>query len=235
VRLRCASVGRIGDAHAIPKLIAALNDEMWDVRYAPRIRSSRWSTQHRSVARGIAKASQRRPHILEALAKLGYNRAPRVHRHSCIPIPHAGRACSQLSNASRMCGRARCDAFANARATLRCWVDHSRRANPRRVAHIHISSLRAAISFGIACASPIRPSACAARRPPVRVDLLSAVLRARTSRGRAYDERIKCGRPRLVAVNQWQHWGWLRLLLIKTARKTAEAGDLIVLRVSIHR
>jgi HEAT repeat protein len=74
VRLRAAqALGRIADARAIPKLIDALNDEMWDVRYAAAdslIALGRPGVEPLRAA--YAKASPRaRPHILEALAKLG--------------------------------------------------------------------------------------------------------------------------------------------------------------------
>jgi HEAT repeat protein len=74
VRLRAAqALGRIANARAIPKLIAALNDEMWDVRYAAEdslVALGRPSIGPLRAA--FAKASLRsRPHILEALAKLG--------------------------------------------------------------------------------------------------------------------------------------------------------------------
>jgi HEAT repeat protein len=74
VRLRAAqALGRIGNVHAIPKLMDALNDEMWDVRYAAEdslIALGRPSMK--PLRASFAKAPQRaRPHILEALAKLG--------------------------------------------------------------------------------------------------------------------------------------------------------------------
>jgi hypothetical protein len=74
VRLRAAqALGRIANAKAIPKLMAALNDEMWDVRYAAEdslVALGRPSIG--SLRSAFAKASPRaRPHILEALAKLG--------------------------------------------------------------------------------------------------------------------------------------------------------------------
>jgi HEAT repeat protein len=78
VRFRAAqALGRIGDVRAIPKLITALNDEMWDVRYAAEdslVVLGRPSIGPLRAA--FAKASpQARPHILEALAKLGDKRA----------------------------------------------------------------------------------------------------------------------------------------------------------------
>jgi hypothetical protein len=74
VRMRAAqALGRIGDTHAIPKLIAALNDEMWDVRYAAEdslVTLGRPSI--RPLRTAFVKApAHARPHILEALAKLG--------------------------------------------------------------------------------------------------------------------------------------------------------------------
>jgi len=62
---------------AIPKLIAALNDEMWDVRYAAE--DSLCALGRTSIGplrAAFVKAPPRaRPHILEALAKLGDKRA----------------------------------------------------------------------------------------------------------------------------------------------------------------
>ena len=74
VRLRAAqALRKIADASAIPKLIAALDDGMWDVRYAAEdslVALGRPSVEPLRVA--FAKAPPRaRPHILEALAKLG--------------------------------------------------------------------------------------------------------------------------------------------------------------------
>jgi hypothetical protein len=78
VRMRAAqALGRIADARAIPKLIAALNDEMWDVRYAAE--DSLCALGRTSIGplrAAFVKAPPRaRPHILEALAKLGDKRA----------------------------------------------------------------------------------------------------------------------------------------------------------------
>jgi HEAT repeat protein len=74
VRLRAAqALGRIANTHSIPKLITALNDEMYDVRYAAEdslIALGKPSLKPLRAA--FAKALPRaRPHILEALAKLG--------------------------------------------------------------------------------------------------------------------------------------------------------------------
>ncbi len=78
VRLRAAqALGRIGDPRAIPALIPALDDEIWSVRYA---------AEDALVALGqpavgplrhaFAKAGPRaQPHIIEALARLGDDRA----------------------------------------------------------------------------------------------------------------------------------------------------------------
>ena len=78
VRLRAAqALGRIGDKRGIPKLIAALDDEMWTVRYAAE--DALVAIGKPSVGpqrRAFTKASQRaRPHIIEALARLGDRRA----------------------------------------------------------------------------------------------------------------------------------------------------------------
>jgi HEAT repeat protein len=74
VRLRAAqALGKIGDRRATSKLIGALDDELWDVRYAAEdglVAFGRSSI--RPLRRTYAKASPRaRPHVLEALAKLG--------------------------------------------------------------------------------------------------------------------------------------------------------------------
>jgi len=78
VRLRAAqALGRIADARAIPKLIAVLNDEMYDVRYAAA--DSLVVLGRPSIGplrKAFAKAPLRaRPHIIEALVKLGDKRA----------------------------------------------------------------------------------------------------------------------------------------------------------------
>jgi HEAT repeat protein len=78
VRLRAAqALGRIGDKHAVPKLLAALNDEMWDVRYAAEDALVAFGKSSiRPLRSAFAKASPRvRPHIIEALARLGDKRA----------------------------------------------------------------------------------------------------------------------------------------------------------------
>jgi len=74
VRLRAAqALGRIGDRHATLKLIGALGDELWDVRYAAEDGLVGFGRQSIGpLRRAFAKASPRaQPHILEALAKLG--------------------------------------------------------------------------------------------------------------------------------------------------------------------
>jgi HEAT repeat protein len=74
VRLRAAqALGRMGDTHAIPRLIAALGDEMWDVRYAAEdalvvLGKPSIGPLRRAWPRALPRA---RPHVLEALAKLG--------------------------------------------------------------------------------------------------------------------------------------------------------------------
>jgi HEAT repeat protein len=78
VRLRAAqALGRIGDRRATSKLIGALGDEFWDVRYAAE--DGLVGLGRRSIGplrQAFAKASPRaQPHILEALAKLGDSRA----------------------------------------------------------------------------------------------------------------------------------------------------------------
>ena len=89
VRLRAAqALGKIGDRRATSKLIEALDDDLWDVRYAAEdglVAFGRSSIG--PLRRAYAKASPRaRPYILEALAKLGYSPAlgwARVfHQHS---------------------------------------------------------------------------------------------------------------------------------------------------------
>ena len=74
VRLRAAqALGRIGDKRAIPKLVVALNDNMYDVRYAAEealVGFGRASIG--PLRKAFATASARaKPHVLEALAKLG--------------------------------------------------------------------------------------------------------------------------------------------------------------------
>ncbi len=74
VRLRAAqALGRIGDTHAIPKLIAVLGDEMWDVSYAAEDALVVLGKPSIGPLRSaFTKASPRaQPHVLEALAKLG--------------------------------------------------------------------------------------------------------------------------------------------------------------------
>ena len=78
VRLRAAqALGRIGDRRATTKLIGALGDELWDVRYAAE--DGLVGLGRRSIGplrRAFAKASPRaQPYILEALAKLGDSQA----------------------------------------------------------------------------------------------------------------------------------------------------------------
>ena len=78
VRLRAAqALGRIGNRRAIAKLIAALDDEMWDVRYAAEDALVKFGKPSIGPLReAYTKASARaRPHIIEALAKLGDKRA----------------------------------------------------------------------------------------------------------------------------------------------------------------
>ena len=74
VRLRAAqALGKIGDRRATSGLIGALDDELWDVRYAAEdglVAFGRSSIG--PLRRAHAKASPRaQPYILEALAKLG--------------------------------------------------------------------------------------------------------------------------------------------------------------------
>jgi HEAT repeat protein len=78
VRLRAAqALGRIGDRRATPKLLGALGDELWDVRYAAEDGLVGFGRQSIGpLRRAFAKASPRaQPHILEALAKLGDSQA----------------------------------------------------------------------------------------------------------------------------------------------------------------
>lgn len=77
VRLRAAqALGRIGDRRAIPALVAALGDELWTVRYAAEdalVALGRRSVP--SLRAAYRDAPPRaRPHIVEALAKLGDRR-----------------------------------------------------------------------------------------------------------------------------------------------------------------
>ncbi len=78
VRLRAAqALGRIGDRRATPKLLGALGDELWDVRYAAEDGLVGFGRQSIGpLRRAYAKASPRaQAHILEALAKLGDSQA----------------------------------------------------------------------------------------------------------------------------------------------------------------
>jgi HEAT repeat protein len=78
VRFRAGqALGRIGDRRAIPKLLVALDDEMWDVRYAAEDALVALGKPSIGPLRSaFAKASPRaRAHIIEALAKLGDERA----------------------------------------------------------------------------------------------------------------------------------------------------------------
>ena len=77
VRLRAAqALGRIGDHQATGKLIGALDDEMWDVRYAAEDALVAFGRQGIDpLRRASTKATPRaRPHIIEALARLGDRR-----------------------------------------------------------------------------------------------------------------------------------------------------------------
>jgi len=77
-RLRAAqALGRIGDRRSIPNLVGALNDELWDVRYAAEDALVGFGKQSIAPLRGaFAKAGPRaRPFIVEALARLGDRRA----------------------------------------------------------------------------------------------------------------------------------------------------------------
>jgi len=78
LRLRGAqALGRIGDRRAIPNLVAALDDKLWDVRYAAEDALVTFGNPSIGpLRRAFATASARaRPHIIEALAKLGDRRA----------------------------------------------------------------------------------------------------------------------------------------------------------------
>lgn len=78
VRLRAAqALGRIGDRQAIPALIARLDDELWDVRYAAQDALVTLGKPSAGPLRAaFGKASPRsRSHIIAALAKLGDRRA----------------------------------------------------------------------------------------------------------------------------------------------------------------
>jgi HEAT repeat protein len=92
VRLRAAqALGRIGDFRAAGKLIGALDDEMWDVRYAAEDALVAFGTQGVDpLRRASAKATPRaRPHIIEALARLGDRRALSLadaERHGADPL-----------------------------------------------------------------------------------------------------------------------------------------------------
>jgi HEAT repeat protein len=77
-RLRAAqALGRIGDRQAVPALLAALDDELWTVRYAAQDALVALGRSSLGPLRAAwAKAPPRaRPHLLDALAKLGDRRA----------------------------------------------------------------------------------------------------------------------------------------------------------------
>jgi len=78
VRLRAAqALGKIGDRRATTRLIALLDDEMWDVRYAAEdavVGFGKQSVGRLRAAYGDA-SPRARPHILEALARLGDSKA----------------------------------------------------------------------------------------------------------------------------------------------------------------
>ena len=74
VRLRAAqALGKIGDRRAIPALLRKLDDEMYDVRYAAEDALVNFGNPSlTSLREAYRRATPRaRPHILEALAKLG--------------------------------------------------------------------------------------------------------------------------------------------------------------------
>jgi HEAT repeat protein len=78
VRLRAVqALGKIGDRRAIPKLIAELDDEIYDVRYAAEDALVALGKSSIGPLRSaFAKAWPRaRPHIVEALARLKDRRA----------------------------------------------------------------------------------------------------------------------------------------------------------------
>jgi HEAT repeat protein len=86
VRLRAAQVlGRIGDRRATSKLLGALDDDLWDVRYAAEDALVLFGKSSIGPLRSsFAKVSPRaRPHIIEALAKLGDKRALSWARSVC--------------------------------------------------------------------------------------------------------------------------------------------------------
>jgi len=74
VRLRAAqALGKIGDRRAIPALLQRLDDEMYDVRYAAEDALVKFGQPSRAPLRDAYRhaTSRAKPHILEALAKLG--------------------------------------------------------------------------------------------------------------------------------------------------------------------
>jgi HEAT repeat protein len=78
VRLRAAqALGLIGDPQASAKLIGALNDVLWDVRYAAENALVTLGKQSIGPLRAACarSAPRARPHIIEALARLGDRRA----------------------------------------------------------------------------------------------------------------------------------------------------------------
>lgn len=78
VRLRATqALGKIGDKRAIPRLIHKLDDEIYDVRYAAEEGLIAFGkTVTGDLRRAYERATSRaKPHLLEALAKLGDERA----------------------------------------------------------------------------------------------------------------------------------------------------------------
>ena len=78
IRLRAAqALGRIGDRRATPRLIAALDDDLWTVRYAAQDALVALGKPNiPALRRAYTTASHRaRPHLIEALVKLDDPRA----------------------------------------------------------------------------------------------------------------------------------------------------------------
>ena len=78
-----ASPAKTGNHRAIPHLIRQLDDEIYDVRYAAQDALVAFGTPVREqLFNAYAKATPRaKPHLLEALAKLGDDRALDLARH----------------------------------------------------------------------------------------------------------------------------------------------------------
>lgn len=84
VRIRATgTLGKLGDVRAVPKLIVALDDPLWDVRYSAQaalIKIGKPAVQ--PMLGALPKAGDRsRPYLIEALGKVGDWRTAKALRH----------------------------------------------------------------------------------------------------------------------------------------------------------